>query len=293
MEGVRARGHPRQERQLRGHLHDREPRSDGRPHGRLDHGRSGDDAHRQGVPEDARRRARHHHGDRGRDRRIEHPVRGRAVDRPAQRHRDEPSGLALERPRVEGHGLPDREDRGEARRRVSARRAAERHHGDERSVRACHRLRRREDAALRVREVPGVGPAPDDADEVGRRSDGDRAHVQGGAPEGVPLARDGARRARVAARSDRLPRARGAGTTPSRDGRALEPRAGDDRGAPAADERRAARGARGDRAGAARGAIVLPRGRVPGRARRGAPPRDHRGRPVVPRTDPPARRAGA
>ena len=44
------------------------------------------------------------------------------------RHRDEPARLALERARVEGDRLSDREDRRQARRRLHARRARERHH---------------------------------------------------------------------------------------------------------------------------------------------------------------------
>ena len=52
-------------------------------------------------------------------------------------------------------GLPDRQDRGEARGRLHARRAEERHHGrhDAGVVRADDRLRGHQGAALRVREV--------------------------------------------------------------------------------------------------------------------------------------------
>ena len=41
------------------------------------------------------------------------------------------------------------------------------------------RLRRHQDPALRVREIPGRRLAPDDADEVGRRGDGDGPHLPG------------------------------------------------------------------------------------------------------------------
>ena len=78
VEGVRARGHARPRRQLRGHLLDREPRPDGRPHRRLDHGRSGPDALRRRVPGDARRRVRVHPARRRRDRRVERAVRPRS-----------------------------------------------------------------------------------------------------------------------------------------------------------------------------------------------------------------------
>ena len=60
-------------------------------------------------------------------------------------------------------------------------------------VRADDRLRRRQVAALRVREVPRRRRAAVDAHEVGRRGDGDRAHVQAGVRQGDALAR--ARRA--------------------------------------------------------------------------------------------------
>src|SRR5574337_543887 len=46
----RARGRPRPDRQRRDRVLDREPRPDGRPHGRLGHGRAPDDAAGRGVP---------------------------------------------------------------------------------------------------------------------------------------------------------------------------------------------------------------------------------------------------
>ena len=56
-------------------------------------------------------------------------------------------------------GFPDRAHRREARRRLPARRDRERHHEDDAGVvRAGARLRRREDPALRVREVPDADP---------------------------------------------------------------------------------------------------------------------------------------
>ena len=50
VEGVRARGDARSSGQLRDHLLDREPRPDGRPHGRLDHGGARPDPQRRRVP---------------------------------------------------------------------------------------------------------------------------------------------------------------------------------------------------------------------------------------------------
>ncbi len=107
------------------------------------------------------------------------------------RHRDEPARVArARRSRRKATGYPDREDRREARRRLHARRAEERHHRHERRVRAGHRLRRREVAALRVREVPRRRHDARHADEERRRGDEHRAHVLRGAAEGGALARD-------------------------------------------------------------------------------------------------------
>ena len=76
-------------------------------------------------------------------------------DRPPGPDRDEPARLAVERAGVEGHGVPDREDRRAARGRLPARRDRERHHRrDAGGVRADPRLRRGEDPSVRVREVP-------------------------------------------------------------------------------------------------------------------------------------------
>ena len=72
---VRAGGRPRQARQRRHRLLDREPRPDGRAHRRLRHGRPADDAVRRGLPGAARRVRRGHARGRRRDGRLEHPVR--------------------------------------------------------------------------------------------------------------------------------------------------------------------------------------------------------------------------
>ena len=92
-------------------------------------------------------------------RRLEHPVRARPRDRRAARDRDEPARLALVGARVEGDRLSDREGRGEARRRLHARRDPERPHEDDAGeLRADARLRRRQVPALRLREVPRRRP---------------------------------------------------------------------------------------------------------------------------------------
>ena len=56
-------------------------------------------------------------------------------------------------------------------------------------LRADDRLRGRQVAALRLREVPRRGLAAVDAHEVRRRGDGDRAHVRAGLRQGAALAR--------------------------------------------------------------------------------------------------------
>ena len=176
-----------------------------------------------------------------------HPETG-----PAGRHRDEPAGVAVVRAGVQGHRLPDREDRGEAGRRVHPRRDPQRHHRrDACSVRADAGLRRGQGAAVRLREVPGRGPGADHHDEERRRGDGARPLVRRGAGQGAAL--DGRRPRRVLGHAG--------------PGRARRPRAAH-RGA---DLRR--------RAGAAR------------RGERRGPGGEHRDRPVVPRPDRGAHRA--
>jgi hypothetical protein len=67
--------------------------------------------------------------------------------------------------------------------------------GDAGLLRAVDRLRRHQDAALRLREIPAGQRPSDHADEVGRRSDGHRPHLPGVAAEGA--ARPGSRRRRL------------------------------------------------------------------------------------------------
>ena len=157
---VRARGHARPQRQLRDRLLDRERRPDGRPHRRQRHGRAAADADRPPLPAAARPGVHGHPRGRRRDRRLERAVRGQSRDRGDHGHRDEPARVAVERAGEQGDGLPDREDRRAARGRLRARGDRQRHHApDAGVVRADDRLRRREVAALRVREVRGLRPA--------------------------------------------------------------------------------------------------------------------------------------
>jgi carbamoyl-phosphate synthase large subunit len=87
-----------------------------------------DDADGQGVSGHARRFVRGHSRNRRRDRRVQHPVFRRSANGSHGRDRDESPGVALVRARLQGHRVPDREDRGETRRGLLARRAAQRHH---------------------------------------------------------------------------------------------------------------------------------------------------------------------
>ena len=59
LEGIRARADARRQRQRRRRVLDRKRRPDGRAHRRLGDGGTGDDAHRPGIPADARPRHRH------------------------------------------------------------------------------------------------------------------------------------------------------------------------------------------------------------------------------------------
>ncbi len=218
---VRARGDARQGRQRRDRLLDRERRPDGRAHGRLGHGRAAADADgpplpaaaRPGIDGDPRRRRR--------DGRLERAVRRQRGDGRDPRDRDEPARLALLGAGLEGDGLPDREDRRAPGRRLPARGDRQRHHGRHAGVlRADDRLRRRQVAALRLREVPRLGPDADDAHEVGRRDDGDRAHVRAGVREGAAIARARQAAARRHARRRAAARAPGAPVAGSLRGRA-------------------------------------------------------------------------
>ena len=207
---VRARGDARRRGQRRDRLLDRERRPDGRPHRRQRHRRAAADADRPPVPEAARPGDRRHPRGRGRDRRLQRPVRGQPRDRGDRRHRDEPARVALVGAGLEGDRLPDRQDRRAAGGRLPARRDPQRHHPPHAGlVRADDRLRGRQVAAVRVREVPRRRRGALHPHEVGRRGDGDRAHVPAGVREGDALARARHRgstcRRRSARRASRRP----------------------------------------------------------------------------------------
>ena len=152
--GDRVRGHARR----RGHVHrrvlDGERRPARRPHRRLDRRRARPDAARPGPPAAPQRGAGDHPGARRRGR-LQRPVRALAgLDR-VRGDRGQPARLAVVGPRSQGDRLPDRPGRRADRRRPDARRDPERRdRHDRRRVRAGARLRRRQAAALPVRQVP-------------------------------------------------------------------------------------------------------------------------------------------
>ena len=76
-------------------------------------------------------------------------------------------------------GFPDRQDRGQARGRLHARRTRQRHHRrrDAGELRADHRLCGDQDPALRLREVPRRQAGAHHLDEVRGRGHGDRPHL--------------------------------------------------------------------------------------------------------------------
>ncbi len=114
------------------------------------------------------------------------PSNGRAY-----RHRDEPACVPLPRRSRRRRRASDRQDRREARHRVPPRRDRERHHPrDPGELRADARLRRREDPAVRVREVPGRRRDPHHDDEERRRGDGHRQELRDGAAEVAPFPRE-------------------------------------------------------------------------------------------------------
>ena len=96
---------------------------------------------------------------------------------------------------VEGHRLPDRQDRREARHRLHPRRDHQRHHRRHPGgVRADAGLRRRQDPAVRLREVPRRRPAADHDDEERRRGHVDGPQLHRGAGQGDAVHRDQGRR---------------------------------------------------------------------------------------------------
>ena len=192
---VRARGDARPQRQRRDHLLDRERRPDGGPHRRLGHRRPRPDPDRRPLPGAARPGDPRDPRDRGRDRRLQRPVRRQPRERRDRRDRDEPAGLALLGPGLEGDRLPDREDGRQARGRLRAGGDPQRHHpGDAGLLRADDRLRRDQDPALRLREVPRRDRAPLDPHAERRRGDVDRPHLPRVLRQGAALARARLRR---------------------------------------------------------------------------------------------------
>jgi hypothetical protein len=186
LEGVRDGGGARSQRQLHHRLLHRELRRHGRAHRRLDHRGAGADADGQGIPDHARRLPGGAARDRRRNRRFQRAVRRLSRIRAHGRDRDEPARVALVGAGLQGHGVPDRQGRGQAGRGLHARRAGKRHHRRSHAgfLRAVDRLRGHQDAAFRLREVQRCRCAPDHADEVRGRGHGHRPQFPGIAAEG-------------------------------------------------------------------------------------------------------------
>ena len=187
---VRARGDARPQRQRRDHLLDRERRPDGRPHRRLGDRGAGSNPHRPPLPGAARPGDPGDPRGRGRDGWLQRPVRRQPGGRRDRRDRDEPAGLALLGACLEGDRLPDRQDGGEARRRLRPGGDPQRHHPRHaRLLRADDRLRGDQGPALCLREVPRRRGAPFDPYAERRRGDGDRPHLPRVLRQGDALAR--------------------------------------------------------------------------------------------------------
>ena len=135
--------------------------------------------------------ALHPPGRRG-DGRLERPVRRRPQDRPPDGHRDEPPGVPVVGARLQGHRVPDRQDRRPPGRRLPPRRDPQRHHrGHPGQLRADHRLRGHQDPAVGVREAARGHRRARHPDAVGGGGHGHRSDVPRVAAEGDPLARAG------------------------------------------------------------------------------------------------------
>ncbi len=188
MERVRNGSHARQGGQRRHRLLHREHGSHGRAYGRLHHRRADPDVDGPRISGHARRLHPRTGEDRHRHGRIQRAVGDRPAHGTAHHHRDESARVAFVRARLQGDGLPDRENRRAPGGGLYAGRTAERHYAqDARGVRAGARLCRRESAAVRLREIPRRGYRIGDADEGRGRGHGDRAHLQTGLSQGVAL----------------------------------------------------------------------------------------------------------
>ena len=120
--------------------------------------------------------------------------------------RDEPPRLALLGARLQSDGLSDREACRAARRRLHARRAPERHHGqDDGCIRARARLRRGQGSPLRLGEVPAGFEDARLRDAIGRRVARPRANLPRGLSQGARGPGRGRRPPRVSGRALLLP----------------------------------------------------------------------------------------
>jgi hypothetical protein len=178
LERIRAGGHARPQGQLRDRLLDRESRPDGRAHRRQHHRGAGQtltDREYQRMRDAAWRSC------------------ARSASRPAARtcssrqsrkrphggHRDESARLALQRAGLQGHRLPDRQDRRQS--WPSATRwtnCATTSRARPRPASSRHRLCGHQNSALRLRESSRRRRHPRHPDEVGRRGHEHRPDLQ-------------------------------------------------------------------------------------------------------------------
>ena len=116
-------------------------------------------------------------------------------DRGDPRHRDEPARVALVGAGVEGHGLPDREDRRAAGGRLRARGDPQRHHAADAGQSSSRRSTTWSSSGRGSRSRSSRAPTAELTTHMKSRGrgDGDRPHVQAGVRQGDALAR--ARRA--------------------------------------------------------------------------------------------------
>jgi len=196
MGGAGTGGRPRRQEPDDHRVLHRERGCHGCPHGRLLlHGAHAHDP-RGAAEETPEVLLRYRRGDPG-DRRHERPVRPRSEDRPRRRHRDQPSHLALVGPGLQGNRVPHRPDLGHAGRRAHPGGNPLLEGRDPGEVHPLGRLRSREVCPLGFREIPGCRGQARHADARRGRGDEHREDLQGSAPEGDPLPREGALRTRV------------------------------------------------------------------------------------------------
>ena len=171
---------------------DRKLRPHGHPHRRFHHRRPCPDPDRQGIPDHARRLARHHPRDRRGHRRLQHPVRSQPRGRRTRGHRDEPARVSRSSALAsKATGFPIA--------KIAAKLAVgytldEIRNDITRETPACFEPTIDyvvvKSPALHFRKIPRHRRHADHPDEERGRGHGHRPDLQGVAAKGHPLARD-------------------------------------------------------------------------------------------------------